>query len=232
MSQIKLVVSDLAGTTLKDEGNVASAFQNAMKINGYEIPIHIINPLMGFKKTEAILMMLGEHEPDSSKITNQIIDKIHQDFIEIMISFYESSISITALPDVEETMRQIKANGVKIGINTGFSKEVAEVIVKRLQWREKGLIDLLVGSDEVEKGRPYPYMIQKMMKELGIENRAEIAKIGDTEVDILEGHQAGCAYIIGVTTGAYTRQELEKANPTHIIDSFRELNAILFSDEV
>lgn len=231
MPLVKLVVLDMAGTTLKDENNVADAFQKSMKHYGYEIPIHIINPLMGFKKTEAILMMLEEYESDSSKITDQIIQQIHEDFIKIMIRFYETSKDISALPGVEETMKEIKAEGIKIGMNTGFSKEVAEVIVKRLQWKEKGLIDILVGSDEVERGRPYPYMIQKMMSELGIESGAKIAKVGDTEVDMMEGHQAGCAYIIGVTTGTYTREELEKANPTHIIDSFKEVSSILLSQK-
>lgn len=227
MSLVKMVVLDMAGTTLKDENNVAEAFQKAMKNYGYEIPIGIINPLMGFKKTEAILMMLEEYEPDASKITNQIIEQIHEDFTEIMIKFYETSQTISALPGVEETMLAIKAVGIKIGMNTGFSKRVAEVIVKRLKWKEKGLIDILVGSDEVERGRPYPFMIQKMRTALGIEQTATIAKVGDTEVDMMEGHQAGCAYIIGVTSGAYTREELEKANPTHIIDSFKDLLSIL-----
>jgi len=35
MSQIKLVVFDMAGTTIHDENNVAKAFQSALNQHGY-----------------------------------------------------------------------------------------------------------------------------------------------------------------------------------------------------
>jgi phosphonatase-like hydrolase len=229
MPLVDLVVLDMAGTTLKDRNNVAQAFQEAMKMQGYDMPLSVINPLMGYKKTEAILKMLREYEPNPQIITEELIDQIHEDFIKIMIEYYEHSNGISALPGVEETMRMIKSKGIKIGMNTGFSRQVAEVIVKRLGWKEKGLIDILVGSDEVEKGRPYPFMIQKMRTELAIGNDAIIVKVGDTEVDIQEGFNAGCKYVIGITTGVYTREELIQAKPTHIVDSFEEILPIILS---
>lgn len=229
MTQIKLLVLDLAGTTLKDDQNVANAFAFAMNKHGYQLSLKEINPLMGFKKTEAILMMLKIHEPNTEKIREDLIQSIHKDFIKVMIDFYENTPYISALPFVEETMKLIKDKGIKIGIDTGFYKEVAEVIIKRLKWKEKGLIDILVGSDEVEKGRPFPFMIHKMKLDLGLALDAETAKVGDTEVDILEGHQANCKFVIGITTGAYTRAELLAVKPTHIVDSFNEILPILFS---
>ncbi len=66
-------------------------------------------------------------------------------------------------------------------------------------------------------------MIQKMMLDGGIERPAEVAKVGDTEVDVREGQNAGCKYVIGVTTGVFTREELEAYNPTHIIDDIAQV---------
>jgi phosphonatase-like hydrolase len=231
MSEIKLVVLDMAGTTLKDENNVAVAFQTAMQMQGYTIPVSEINPLMGFKKTEAILVMLQKHEADIAKITDHLINQIHDEFISIMIEFYENSEEISALPGVEETMQIIKSKGIYIGMDTGFYKQVAEVIVKRLKWKERGLIDVLVGSDEVEKGRPFPFMIEKMKTDLGLDSDTATAKVGDTEVDIQEGFNADCQFVIGITTGAYTKAELEAAKPTHIVDSFKDILPILFPKE-
>ncbi|HCL84813.1 MAG TPA: HAD family hydrolase, partial [Chitinophagaceae bacterium] len=42
-----------------------------------------------------------------------------------------------------------------------------------------------------------------------------------------EGRQAGCGLVIGVTTGAYTREALEKYNPDFIIDRLLVLQEIL-----
>ncbi|HEX8022593.1 HAD-IA family hydrolase [Mucilaginibacter sp.] len=215
---IKLVVFDIAGTTVKDDHEVSKAFRAAMQKSGYEVELEKIDPLMGYEKTLAIRKMLAEHEADQSVITDELVTTIHKEFVQQMINFYQFEQGIEPLPNVEETFAKLHEQGVKVGINTGFSRDIADTIVNRLQWQEKGLIDYVVGSDEVELGRPHPFMIQKMMQEAGITDPQEVAKVGDTEVDVREGQNTGCKYSIGVTTGIFTRAELETYNPTHIID--------------
>jgi len=224
---IKLVVFDIAGTTVKDDHDVSKAFQAALKKSHYEVPIELIDPLMGYEKTLAIKQILRLHEHNDAKITSELVSKIHTEFVKQMISHYEVAKGIEPLPNVEETFAKLHEQGVRVGINTGFSRDIADTIVTRLQWIEKGLIDYVVGSDEVELGRPYPFMIQKMMLEAGIERPKEVAKVGDTEVDIREGQNAGCRYVIGVTTGTFTREELEPYNPTHIIDDIAQVLEII-----
>lgn len=224
---IKLVVFDMAGTTVKDDHNVSKAFQAALRKSHYDVPVELIDPLMGYEKNLAIRQILRVHEHNDAKITNELVDKIHREFVKQMIDYYHKAQGIDALPNVEDTFEKLRANGVKIGINTGFSRDIADTIVKRLNWDEKGLIDYVVGSDEVELGRPYPYMIQKMMAQSGIEDPKETAKVGDTEVDIREGQNAGCKYVVGVTTGTFKRQELQKYNPTHIIDNIADITEII-----
>ena len=65
------------------------------------------------------------------------------------------------------------------------------------------------------------------MNEAGITDPQEVAKVGDTEVDVREGQNVGCKYVIGVTTGIFTREELEEYNPTHIIDNIAEVLDII-----
>ena len=224
---IKLVVFDIAGTTVKDDHEVSKAFQAAMKKSGYAVEISKIDPLMGYEKTLAIRKMLGEHEPDVAVITDKLVSTIHKEFVQQMINFYQYEPGIEPLPNVEKTLAALRANGVLVGINTGFSRDIADTIVTRLQWREKGLIDYVVGSDEVEFGRPHPYMIKKMMLAGGITDPLEVAKVGDTEVDVREGQNTGCKYVIGVTTGIFTRAELESYHPTHIIDDIAQVIDII-----
>ena len=50
-----------------------------------------------------------------------------------------------------------------------------------------------------------------------------VAKVGDTTSDLLEGNAAGCGWVIGVTTGAYTRSELLKEKHTHLIENVHEV---------
>jgi phosphonatase-like hydrolase len=224
---VKLVVFDIAGTTVKDDHNVSKAFKAALKKYHYDVPLELINPLMGYEKNQAITQMLQLHESDTSKITPELVNGIHREFVKQMIHFYQFEAGIEPLPNVEETFAALHDAGVLVGINTGFSKDIAETIANRLQWREKGLIDYLIGSDEVKLGRPHPFMIEKIMKEAGITDPQEVVKVGDTEVDIREGQNVGCKYVIGVTTGIFTREELEEYHPTHIIDNIAEVLNII-----
>ncbi len=224
---IKLVVFDIAGTTVKDDHDVSKAFQAALLKSGYQVPLDLINPLMGYEKNQAIRQILRLHEHNDAKITTELVSQIHKEFVHQMIQHYKTAPGIGPLPNVEETFAALHDKGIQVGINTGFSRDIADTIVDRLQWREKGLIDHVVGSDEVELGRPHPYMIQKMMVDGKIERAKEVAKVGDTEVDVREGQNAGCRYVIGVTTGIFTRQELEPYNPTHIIDDIADVIDII-----
>jgi phosphonatase-like hydrolase len=224
---IKLVVFDIAGTTVKDDHDVSKAFQAAMKLHGYEVPVAVIDPLMGYEKTQAIRQMLAVYEPDTKKITDELVHSIHNEFVNQMIQYYKSAPGIEPLPNVEETFTALHELGIQVGINTGFSLDIAQTIADRLQWQEKRLIDHIIGSDEVEKGRPYPFMIQKLMADAGVTDPAEVAKVGDTEVDVREGQNAGCKYVIGVTTGTFTREALTAYNPTHIIDDVAQILDII-----
>jgi phosphonatase-like hydrolase len=228
---IELVVFDMAGTTVRDKNFVGIAFQQAMLSQGYKIAIENVNPLMGYEKPLAIKMMLEVRESDKSKITEELVNRIHAHFVNGMIDFYKTTTELAPLPHVEETFSALREEGIKIALNTGFSRDIADVIVSRLDWEDK--IDCLVASDEVPYGRPYPDMIRKIMATLGIRSTDRIAKVGDTEVDINEGINAGCKYVIGVTTGAFTREQLLPYKPTHVIDDIAEvLNIISASHEM
>ncbi|MDX1954585.1 MAG: HAD hydrolase-like protein [Chitinophagaceae bacterium] len=221
---VKLVVFDIAGTTVRDDGSVATAFRNAFVKNGFDISLEDTHPYMGVKKVVAVQMMLDQL---GARYTPDDIQKIHADFVEEMIDFYEYDPSVKPFADTEEVFQLLKEKGVRIALNTGFPRIIAETIVNRFQWTERGLIDDLIASDEVKDGRPAPLMIEQLMFRAGIDDPMMVAKVGDTTVDIEEGRAAGCFYIISVTTGSGTVEELAPFSPTHIVNNLTEVFEVL-----
>jgi phosphonatase-like hydrolase len=221
---IKLAVFDMAGTTVRDNNDVAKAFQKAFLNKNISVPTEEINPLMGYHKPTAIKMVL---EKKGVAVDDELIDDIHESFVNEMLDFYEYDPEVKAMEGAEDLFFFLKERGVLIALNTGFSKDIAAAIIARFQWMERGLVDDFIGSDEVMEGRPFPYMIAELKDRLGITEEDSIMKVGDTIVDIQEGKNAGCDYIISVTTGAASRKELEQWHPTHIVNSLSEIPAIL-----
>ena len=223
---IELVVFDMAGTTIVDNGEIAAAFQTALKHFGYDVPTDAINMVMGYKKTKAIKMMLNLYGPSTS-ITEELIEEIHAVFLNEMARHYCDVNEIEILPYAEEIFLFLKLKGIKVALDTGFTKQIADIIINKLGWLKNNIIDCMVCSDEVPKGRPYPFMIEKIMQQVGVIDSQKVIKVGDTEVDVNEGLNANCFYSIGITTGAFTRQQLALHKPSFIIDHLSELEKII-----
>lgn len=221
---IKLAVFDIAGTTIKDNSNVAGSFQHAFLNHGFEnVTLAEANEKMGYPKPLAIQAILSNHVEDKATITLDLIDAIHEDFVQNMIDYYRHAPGIEPMDDAEDTFNALRRKGIKIGLDTGFSRDITDVILKRVGWLNSPMIDISVCSDEVAKGRPYPDMIRVMMDRFGVTDPKEVIKIGDTEVDVNEGINTGCLMNIAVTTGAFTEEELLKHHPTHIVNSLTEI---------
>lgn len=221
---VDFVVFDMAGTTVADKDYVAKAFQSAFSNQQIIISEAEINPLMGYPKPIAIQMVL---ENAGVEFDEDLVQDIHDDFVGQMMDFYETSPFVQPMPDAEDIFFQLQEKGIRIALNTGFSRDIAEVIIARFKWMERGLINDFIASDEVEQGRPFADMINTLKIRNGFSKDAEIMKVGDTIVDILEGKAAGCKYVVAVTTGATPREELEPYAPTHIISGLSEIPAIL-----
>ena len=61
----------------------------------------------------------------------------------------------------------------------------------------------------------------------GVSQLNHVAKVGDTASDMQEGTAAGCKWVIGITSGAYTREELTKEKHTHLVHSIPEILSVL-----
>lgn len=223
-----MVVFDMAGTTVEDSDNVHQSLMNAMKTKGYDVTRDDVNRVMGYPKPIAIETLLEENfKLKKGAERSQLTDKIHNHFLLDMIHHYRYNPEVKGKPNVEYVFDTLRKRGVKVVIDTGFSRPIADAIIERLGWVADGLIDYSVTSDEVKQGRPYPDMIFKAMAEFGLSNAGQVAKIGDTPSDLMEGMSAKCGYVIGVTWGAYRRDQLEKEKYTHLVDDLSEILTIL-----
>jgi len=221
-----LVVFDMAGTTVLDRGNVNDSFRYAFAESGIKVSQEDVDTVMGYRKIEAIEIILKKYL-EKMEYDSALINHIHEIFINNMIAFYKNDIALKALPFAEETFIILQSKGIKVALNTGFTREIADTILLRLGWRNNPLIDIVICSDEVVEGRPHPHMIQAIMQQLQLEDTSRVVKIGDTSVDILEGQFAKCGLVVGITTGAYSHAQLSEYQPDKIIDSLQELPALI-----
>lgn len=212
----------MAGTTVDCTFAVHDCLIGAFQKNGFTINRDIASRSIAVPKPIGIRRILRE---EFDQTEDRIADNILSDFLVFMNVFYRTDPSVKSMKGTEDLFAFLKENNIRIALDTGFARETADVIIKRLNW--EGVIDFSVASDEVENGRPYPDMIVKAMRYFGFEKGSEVIKVGDTPADMKQGKNAGCYMTIGVDSGAFSAMELKEAGADRIVQSPDEIIEIL-----
>ncbi len=222
----RLVVFDIAGTTLNDTANsVNDSFRGALKIHGISATQVEINAVMGYKKKTAIQTILTSLPNQES--SPELVEQIHDSFLELINEYYRSSPDIAEIEGASQLFGELKGAGIKVALDTGFSRSTTDIILERTGWLQNGLIDASKASDEVKDGRPHPFMIQALMADLNISKSSSVVKVGDTPSDLMEGENAQCGLTVGVLYGTHTRSQLKDFHHDYLIEDITELKTLI-----
>ena len=226
---IELVVFDMAGTTVYDGDAVNRCLQEALVAAGAEVTRDEINGVMGLPKPVAIRDLLVSKSVVSASDVEFKIDAIFADFQKRMIRHYETDPEVRPIAGALDVFHSLNRHGVKVALDTGFSRTIVDTILQRFGWDKLDCIQATVASDEVAAGRPHADLIIRAMELTGVAESGKVAKVGDTPSDLYEGKAAGCSLVIGVTEGSHTREELAVHPHTHLIGTVAELPELLFT---
>ncbi|MFB6247185.1 MAG: phosphonatase-like hydrolase [Salinibacter sp.] len=227
---LELVVFDMAGTTVYDDDFVHRALQGALRDAGVDVTREDVNAVMGRPKPLAIRSFL-EKQAGDGQVLEDAVERTHEDFVERINDFYAADPAVREVEGATHLFESLREAGIKVGLDTGFSRSTADTIIDRLGWSEAGLLDATVTSDEVEHGRPQPDMIHRLMEMTDVEAAGRVAKLGDAPSDLQEGTNAGCALVIGVTNGSHTESQLKPYPHTHLLPSVTEAETLLLNGQ-
>ncbi|SNY95290.1 phosphonatase-like hydrolase [Flagellimonas pacifica] len=227
MKDIKLVVFDMAGTTVNEGNVVYKTVQKALVEAGVEVTLDaVLEHGAGKEKYKAIVDIL-EHTVAGQNLKIDA-ESVFKNFKNLLKEAY-SDLKVTTYTGIEELFELLKSHKIKVVLNTGYDTKTANGLLEKLRWKVGDQIDALITADDVEKGRPSSEMIDKAMELFNISDASQVLKAGDSAIDIEEGKNANCGMTVGVLTGAQNREQLEKADPTIILDSLSALEEVLFS---
>ena len=217
-----LVVSDLMGTTLRDDGAVLPAYRAAFA----ECAIPFTEEELAIKRGAHKLTLFTEfaarrYPPEEAKK----IAAAALDVFESQLRRFLASGGGVPIPGAEEAIRRLRAAGMKVALTSGFDRGLIADIVAHCGWGE--LFDAVVYPDEVPAGRPAPYLIFQAMQKTRVETVARVAAIGDTALDLQAGTNAGAGWVIGVLSGAHDAKTLGRTPHTHLLPSIAELPELL-----
>ncbi len=120
--------------------------------------------------------------------TDKDIDALYDVFVPKNVSVAADYADL--IPGVAEVVRALRAEGVKIGSSTGYTREIMARITPRAA--EQGFApDSLVCTGDTSEGRPSPLMFYKSLIDLNVWPAWSAIKVDDTTVGVAEGLNAG-----------------------------------------
>lgn len=224
---LKLVVLDMAGTSIVGEDAVARAVHHVLVDAGLRLTLDDVLPLMGRPARQAIRDALERCGRDADAHDDAYVGQLRARCSGRLTVHYATAVGSLAVPGIEELLGRLQAAAIPVMLDTGFCHTVSVAILRRLLWIERGLIRGVITADDVREGRPAPESILQAMTQLRVDDAAAVAKVGDTPHDLVAGSRARCGRIIGVTWGSHTRAALAGHPHTHLVDTVEELAAAL-----
>ena len=241
LSNIQLIVCDMAGTTVKDEHEVESCFTKAAMETNLQMTDEEILAVQGWAKRHVFEIFWERQVGNKGDEWLKKVENSYAIFRDILEDHYKNS-PILPTKGCLDLFAFLKEKNIPVALTTGFYRKVTNIILEKLGWL-KGLNEQHVGnkstiiqaslaSDEVTNGRPQPDMILKAMKLMGVTDPKRVINIGDTPSDIQSGKNAGCLYSCCLTNGTHSAEQLLHHQPDKAFGSMVEFTKWLAEEQL
>ena len=208
--KFKTGLFDMDGTLIDSSAAILSSVKEAARVTGLRVPAD--------KEIKEIIYL-------PSLISFKILypDKDPAKFDSVFLSLMRGKFKnmIKELPKAKRTLERLREKGIKIAIVTTKDRESAEAAIRLFQFP----YDILLTAEDAKRVRPDPEPLLKAIELLN-SSADHTFYCGDTPPDIVQGRRAGVK-TVGLTTGLYTKEELETETPDFIFDNIDAVLNIL-----
>jgi len=217
--QRNVFVFDLDGTLVDSVYQHVLAWQEAMEDAGIELSVWRIHRRMGMSGglfVGALLRELGR------PVEAELVARLQQAHAQ---AYRRRAGQVRLLPGARELLAHLTRAGVPWAVATSGLRTAAEPTLKLLEVPAGVPV---VTRDQVERAKPDPDLFLAAAERLGADV-ADAVVVGDSVWDLLAARRAR-ALGVGLLSGGYGREELERAGAYRVYDDPADL--LLHLDEV
>lgn len=212
---IKCIVFDFDYTLGDSTIGIVESVNYGLTQLGYPKACDIdIRYTVGLSLFETYKVLSGD---DDIRKSNQFCNYFKEKADEVMAK------ETTLFSDVVDTLTALHARGISTGIvTTKYHYRIDEILASN---QISGLIDFVVGSDDVSVPKPDPEGLLKMIDHFGLKNH-EVFYVGDSLVDAKTAMSANVDFI-AVTTGMTKKEQFFQYPLVDMIEKLDQLLQII-----
>ena len=200
---VKGVVFDIDGTLIDSYQALFLAFRHTYENMGLApLSAEEVRRVLGHGVGNTFHELLGETRvPEAMKLFRQKYEEVMRPHTHL-------------LPGAREVIETLHGRGIPLALATNklgyFARELFEY------YGLDKLIAVIVGDGDVSQNKPDPEMLLYAIEKMHLK-KEDVIFIGDSPIDIQTGKNAGVR-VFAVLTGVSQREDLEKAQPTLILE--------------
>ena len=206
--KVKGVIFDLDGTLIDSYQAIYLSFKYAYENMGLPpLPYEAVKKVVGRGLNQTFRELLGEER------VPQAISLFRKKYEEVFRAHTH------LLPDAREVVETLHRREVHMAVATNKLGRFSRTIFEHFGMEK--YFGVIVGDGDVSENKPNPEMLYYAMRQIGVQ-KEDAVFVGDSVIDIQTAKNAGLK-IFSVPTGNTTREDLEKAQPTVLLDRLLDL---------
>lgn len=248
---IRLVILDIAGTVCdgpqdlrhlypNDDGLAVKGpvivFEAMFRKHGMEVDWATIRRPMGKFKKEHLreILQIPEVSAQFAAVHKRPwgegdVDSMFDMFRPEMARVAATEDLIRPFEGVREAIDEMRAAGILVGCDTGYSKEACSAIYEALEKKHGVRFDVVADSENV-RGRPTPFLVYDCMYKANVYPPAAVVKADDIKAGVQEGANSG-AWTVGLySTGMHDYETLRLAGADYLVPGARHLPSLVFNE--
>lgn len=174
------------------------------------------------KVIKTVGMTLDDAFPELTGIKEK--EKIQELIAIYRVKSDEITVQNTVLfGDTIETLKNIKDNGIKVGIVSSRMGTRIDKVLEHLDCRE--YIDYIIGYENVSTHKPSPEGLIKALNYFDC-NKEDVLYVGDSYIDA-KAAENGEIDFVGVTTGTTSQKDFEEYNNIKIVNNLSSVLEVM-----
>jgi len=211
------VIFDWDGTLADTREAILVSFHVALReVANIDVPDEFIERRIGVGAAWTFKEIL---ESKGLSFDNDVIK--HLIAVKVRVAIEETD-KVKLFPGARDLLESLRGK-IKMGLASMNNRKVIDQLLTVLAVEE--FFSAIITVDEVAKSKPDPEIFLKTAQKLGSEPK-DCVVIEDSIFGV-EAAKAGNMSCVTVAQGAYSAEELVKANPDLIVSSLQEKDAIL-----
>lgn len=221
---MKLILFDIDRTLIKsaqakDTIAYPTAFQKVYGIKATIDPAKV----QGLTDPQIIINTMKAKGLDETVIRSKINECMQE-----MIATFNRVVDddqIVVLNGIPELLAELQRRKVLLGLVTGNLEPIARATLKKVNLETYFPIGGF-GSDHIDRSVLVQIAIRRAQERCNFPKDGVVIHCGDAPQDMLAGKKAGIR-TIGVTTGIYSREQLQQAGADSIINNWEDTQTVI-----